>query len=68
MDFIDTAILLLAAVMVWLLYRVTRETRDYAAPHTSFAYGSRDPKVWRRRDARSGREQTEPFEQRRGVQ
>jgi hypothetical protein len=31
MDYLDLGIIFLAAVMVWLLYKVTKETRAYAA-------------------------------------
>jgi hypothetical protein len=31
MDYVDLGIIFLAALMVWLLYKVTKETRAYAA-------------------------------------
>jgi hypothetical protein len=31
MDYINLGIIVLAAVMVWLLYRVTKETRQFIA-------------------------------------
>jgi hypothetical protein len=37
MDFVDFGIIVLAALMIWLLYRATQETRAYGAEQRKFA-------------------------------
>ena len=37
MDFMDFGIIVLAALMVWLLYKATQETRAYGAQHKKYA-------------------------------
>jgi hypothetical protein len=68
MDFLDLGIVALAAVMVWLLYRVTRETREYAAPHIHYVYRSRPLQPWERQhDPQSGHRRNDTFTSRRGI-
>jgi hypothetical protein len=36
MDFVDFGIIVLAALMIWLLYKATQETRAYGADQRKF--------------------------------
>jgi hypothetical protein len=68
MDLFDFGIVALAIVMVWLLYKVTRETREYAAPHVNYVYRMRVPDVWgRHHDAQTGDRHHDALTRRRGV-
>lgn len=69
MELFDLGIVVLAAVMVWLLYRVTRETREYAAPHMVYAYRTHEPRSSSRpRGWQSEHRRGEGYTPKRGIQ